>query len=139
MVVIASDHAGYDLKRSLISFIKPNYEVLDLGTDDKNSVDYPDIANRLTDIVSVSNAPGILICGTGIGISVAANRAAGIRAAVCTCPTMARLARLHNDANVLCLGARIVGEEAAQDIVSAFLTTSFDGGERHQRRIEKLG
>ncbi len=114
------------------------YEVVDLGTDGRDSVDYPDFAKALIKAVIEGRAGcGVLVCGTGIGISIAANRHPGIRAAVCHNETTARLARAHNDANVLALGARIVGIEVAKDCLKAFLTTDFDGG-RHEGRVAKL-
>ena len=136
-VAIASDHAGFNLKE----FIKDSFKVkwIDLGTtNDKDSVDYPDFGYALADAVAGGEADfGIAICGTGIGIGIAANRNPEIRAAMCTDTTMARLTRLHNDANVLCLGERLIGTEVALDIVKAFLETEFEGG-RHARRVNKL-
>ncbi len=139
-IVIASDHAGFDLKMVLKqSLAEDGYDVLDLGTHGLESVDYPDFAASLAAAIRNGEAErGILICGTGIGISIAANRHPGVRAALCHNSTTARLARQHNDANVLALGARIVGEEIARDCVAAFLATPFDGG-RHCRRVDKLG
>ncbi len=136
-VAIACDHGGYDLKEA----IKDNFDIkwIDLGTDNaKDSVDYPDFGHALADAIKDGVAEfGIAICGTGIGISIAINRHEGIRAGLCTNTTMARLTREHNDANVLCLGARITGVESAMDIVKVFLETDFEGG-RHQRRIDKI-
>ncbi|MEM9468723.1 MAG: ribose 5-phosphate isomerase B [Pseudomonadota bacterium] len=136
-VAIASDHGGYALKE----FIKDSFDLkwIDLGTDDdKTSVDYPDFGHALSETVADGDADfGIAICGTGIGISISCNRHDGIRAGLCTNTTMARLTRQHNDANILCLGERITGTEAALDIVRTFLETEFEGG-RHQRRIDKL-
>ena len=141
VIAIAADHGGFELKSELSGFlVGQGYQVLDLGTDSADAVDYPDIAGRLTrTILDGAAERGVLICGTGIGIGIAANRVAGIRAATCPNATMARLAREHNDANVLSLGARVIGFEAARDIVLTFLNTPFDGGERHRRRIDKLG
>jgi len=138
-VAIAADHAGYALKEELKAEIGAlGLEVLDLGTDGPQSVDYADFGNALAQALKDGRAArGVLVCGTGIGISIAANRHRHIRAAVCTDTTAARLARQHNDANVLALGARLVGVEVAKDCLRAFLTTSFEGG-RHARRIEKL-
>lgn len=136
-VAIACDHGGYNLKE----FIKDSFDLswIDLGTDDdKTSVDYPEFGAAVAETVADGDADyGIAICGTGIGISIACNRNADIRAALCTDTTMARLTRQHNDANVLCLGERIIGTEVALDIVKIFLETEFEGG-RHQRRIDKL-
>ncbi len=138
-IAIASDHAGYDLKTILAEDLGTmGYEVVDLGTDGRDSVDYPDFAKALIKAVIEGRADcGVLVCGTGIGISIAANRHPGIRAAVCHNETTARLARAHNDANVLALGARIVGIEVAKDCLKAFLTTDFAGG-RHEGRVAKL-
>ena len=136
-VAIACDHGGYDLKEA----IKDNFDIkwIDLGTDnDKDSVDYPDFGHALAEAIEDGVAEyGIAICGTGIGISITVNRHEGIRAGLCTNTTMARLTREHNNANVLCLGARITGTEAVMDIVKTFLETEFEGG-RHQRRIDKI-
>jgi ribose 5-phosphate isomerase B len=138
-VAIAADHAGYALKEELKAEIGVlGLEVLDLGTDGPQSVDYADFGNALAQALKDGRAArGVLVCGTGIGISIAANRHRHVRAAVCTDTTAARLARQHNDANVLALGARLVGVEVAKDCLRAFLTTSFEGG-RHARRVEKL-
>ena len=138
-IAIASDHAGYDLKTVLAEELGTmGYEVVDLGTDGRDSVDYPDFAKALIKAVNEDRADfGVLVCGTGIGISIAANRHPGIRAALCHNETTARLARAHNDANVLALGARIVGIEVAKDCLKAFLTTEFAGG-RHAGRVAKL-
>jgi len=139
-LLIASDHAGFDLKASLKAALEAKgHEIVDLGPNDTTSVDYPDMANKLVEAIETRVAKhGILICGTGIGIGIAANRHRNIRAATSHDVTTARLARAHNDANVLCLGARIVGQEVALDCVDAFLTTPFEGG-RHARRVDKLG
>jgi len=136
-VAIACDHGGYALKEEIkarFSF----YDWLDLGCDSEASVDYPDFGHAMGAAIAEARAPlGIVICGTGIGISIAANRSAAVRCGLCTDTTMARLTRQHNDANVLALGARITGVEAAMDIVETFLNTEFEGG-RHQRRIDKI-
>ena len=140
-IAIAADHAGFDLKAKLADELKSaGYRVLDLGTDNgKTSVDYPDFGKAVAEAVVAGKADaGVIVCGTGIGISIAANRHPGIRAALCHDVTMARLCREHNDANVLALGARLIGEAVARDCLQAFLTTDF-AGERHVRRIEKLG
>jgi len=139
-LAIASDHAGLDLKSSLVrSLAEQGFEVMDLGTHSTESVDYPDYAAAVADAIRDGQAQrGILICGSGIGISIAANRHPGIRAALCHDTTSARLARQHNDANVLALGARLIGPQVAEDCVLAFLSTPFEGG-RHLRRVEKLG
>jgi ribose 5-phosphate isomerase B len=139
MIVIASDHAGVDLKERLIELVKEiDLEIRDLGPADTSSVDYPDYAHAVASAVAAGEADrGILICGTGIGMSLAANRHPGARAALCHDAFTAEMARLHNDANVLCLGARTTGEGVAEQIVKIFLETAFEGG-RHQRRIEKI-
>ncbi|MFA5591953.1 MAG: ribose 5-phosphate isomerase B [Micavibrio sp.] len=137
---ITSDHGGFALKE----FLKKNFnavpvEWVDFGTDSENSVDYPDFGKKLADAVASGElALGVAICGTGIGISIACNRNPAIRAALCADTTMARLAREHNDAQILCLGGRVTGAETALDILKTFLESPFEGG-RHQRRIDKLG
>ena len=139
-VAIAADHAGFELKSTLRDELETmGYEVLDLGTDGPESVDYPDFADALAASISDGRADrGVLICGSGIGISMAANRHEGIRAAPCHDATTARLARQHNDANVLALGSRLLGIEVARECLRVFLGTAFEGG-RHQRRIDKMG
>src|SRR4051812_28097490 len=138
-IAIASDHAGVALKTTLKeSLAVLGYAVLDLGTDGPASVDYPDFADALAGALKTGKAArGILICGTGVGISIAANRHRHVRAALCHDSTTARLCRQHNDANVLALGARIVGPEVALDCLRAFLATPFEGG-RHQNRVQKF-
>jgi ribose 5-phosphate isomerase B len=138
-LAIAADHGGFDLKEALKSALI-NYDWLDLGCYDMGSVDYNDYADSMAGAIQDGKVTrGILICGTGIGISMAANRYPHLRAALCTNATMARLTRQHNDANILCLGARIIGVELAIDITQIFLNTDFDGGQRHARRVHKLG
>ncbi|MDD7566937.1 MAG: ribose 5-phosphate isomerase B [Helicobacter sp.] len=139
-IFIASDHAGFGLKASLRAYLLDlGLDVQDLGVDCKESVDYPDFANVLCQqVLKCQGSKGILICGSGIGMSIAANRLCGIRAALCTDSLMAKLARAHNDSNVLCLGQRIIGEAVAFDIVETFLNTPFENG-RHQIRVQKLG
>jgi len=139
-IAIASDHAGYDLKTMLSrELAEMGYEVLDFGTDGPQSVDYPDFADALAQAVRAGEAErGVLICGTGIGIAMAANRHPGIRAGVCWDETSARLTREHNDANVMALGARLLGAEVAKDCLRTFLSTDFAGG-RHAGRVAKLG
>lgn len=140
-VALASDHAGYELKAQISRQLEDaGYTVLDLGTDGPASVDYPDFAAALAAAVTDGRAQrGVLICGSGIGISIAANRHPGIRAALVHDVTTARLSREHNDANVIALGARVIGPEIAKDCVDVFLKTGFEGGERHSRRIAKMG
>ncbi len=139
-VAIASDHAGVALKGVLVEELRTlGHEVLDLGTNATASVDYPDFGHALAEAVAAGRAErGVVVCGTGIGISIAANRHAGVRAAVCHDATSARLAREHNDANVLALGARLIGEEVAKECLRVFLATDFAGG-RHTGRVAKLG
>jgi len=137
-IVIASDHAGFELKQAIKKNFTEGFEWLDLGTDSLDSVDYPDFGEAMAKAIKNKDAErGIIVCGTGIGISIAANRYAAVRAALCTSPEMAALAREHNDANVLALGARITGFDTAMDCVDTFMKTDFAGG-RHKRRIEKL-
>ena len=139
VIAIASDHSGVDFKKTLKeALVEVGLQVLDLGTNSHESVDYPDIAEALTSSIGEGLAGrGVLICGTGIGMSIAANRKSFIRAALCHSVTDARLSRQHNNANVLILGARTLGIEIARDCLSAFLDTEFEG-ERHQRRIDKM-
>lgn len=135
---IGCDHAGFDLKELLARNLENlGFQIIDHGTKSRESCDYPLIANDLCKALAMDNSTGILICGTGIGMSIAANRHRDIRAALCATELHARMARRHNNANVLCLGARITGEELAMAIVMAFLESSFEGG-RHQRRIDEL-
>ena len=138
-VLLAADHAGYDLKQDLSRhLVDLGYQVVDLGTDSSQSVDYPDFAHRLADGIERGDAPfGVLCCGAGIGMSIAANRHSGVRAANCMDERMAALAREHNDANVLCLGSRLLDPDQAKKILWTFLETSFGGG-RHGRRVEKI-
>jgi len=140
VIALASDHAGYGLKSVLATMLgQAGHPVLDLGAHGPQSVDYPDFADALAAALADGRAGmGVLICGTGIGISIAANRHRHVRAALCHDATTARLARQHNDANVLVLGARVVGEEVARDCLSAFLATPYEGG-RHAHRVAKLG
>ena len=139
-IAIASDHAGIELKSILKAvMVEEGYEVLDLGTDSKDSVDYPDFGYAMADAITSKRAEcGVVVCGTGIGISIAANRHPGIRAALCHDVTTARLAREHNDANVMALGGRLIGTEVAKQCLTAFLQTPF-GGDRHAGRVKKLG
>ena len=138
IIAIGNDHAGTDLKRRIIAKFKDNFEFIDCGTDGEESVDYPDYAKKVCDMVLEKRAEfGILVCGTGIGMSISANRNKGIRAGLCFHSLMAKLTRQHNDANVLCLGARMIGVDVAFDCVKTFSETKFEGG-RHQKRIEKL-
>lgn len=139
-IALASDHAGYGLKSLLADELRNlDYDILDLGTDSVDSVDYPDFGLAMGEAVADGRVTrGVIVCGTGIGISIAANRNPRVRAALCCDETSTRLARQHNDANVLALGARLVGEEVAKACLKVFLETDFEGG-RHQRRVDKLG
>lgn len=135
-VAVAADHGGYDLKSVLILELRAlGLDVLDLGTNGTQSVDYPNFANAVAAAIEAGKAQrGLLICGTGIGMSMAANRHRFIRCALAHDATTARLARQHNDANVLALGGRVLGHEVARDCVKTFFTTAFEGG-RHARRV----
>jgi len=138
-IAIASDHAGVDLKSILKEDLAAlGFEVLDLGTQDEQSVDYPDMADALANAIDGQHVSrGVAICGSGIGISMAANRHRHVRAALCHDGLSAKLAREHNDANVLAMGARLIGTETARDCLRTFLNTPFEGG-RHQRRVDKM-
>ncbi|MBX3502906.1 MAG: ribose 5-phosphate isomerase B [Alphaproteobacteria bacterium] len=138
-IVMASDHAGFELKELLKGDLQAaGQEVLDLGVHSTQSVDYPDYGRALAEAIRDGKAGrGVLVCGTGIGISIAANRESSVRAAVVHDVTSARLARQHNDANVMALGARLIGPEVARDCLRVFLDTPFDGG-RHAARVGKL-
>ena len=138
-VVIASDHAGFHLKMVLLAELNTlGYLVTDLGTDSEASADYPDFGFAVAHAVNNKEADiGVLICGTGIGISIAANRHPGIRAALVHDSLGARMSRLHNNANVICFGGRMIGEEIAKDCLTTFLETEFEGG-RHASRVTKL-
>lgn len=136
---IAADHAGLDMKRTLVAELeKRDVVVRDFGTHTGDSCDYPDFAHVVARAIAGSEIErAILVCGTGVGMSIAANRHAAVRAVVCSEPLSARMSRQHNDANVLCLGARIVGMGTAIDIVDAFLGAAFEGG-RHAARVAKI-
>ena len=138
-IAMAADHGGYELKNRIRAHLEEaGYVCRDFGTDSAASVDYPDYAHPLCEAVAAGECElGILVCGTGIGMSMAANKHRGIRAACCSDTYSARLTREHNDANVLCLGGRVVGEGLALDMVDLFVTTPFAGG-RHQARVDKL-
>lgn len=136
-IAIGADHAGFEYKNKLAEFLKrEGYNVIDVGTDSTESVDYPIYANKVCDKVTHNEANvGILICGTGIGMSMAANKRKGIRAAVCGDIKSSEFTRLHNDANVLCMGARIIPFELCEQLTKIFLNTEFIGG-KHQKRID---
>jgi ribose 5-phosphate isomerase B len=138
-IALGADHAGFHIKEVIKNFLEgQGYKVEDVGTWSEESVDYPDYARKVANEVAAARSPlGILVCGTGIGVAIAANKVAGIRAATAHDAMTARAAREHNDANVLTLGGRVVDPEHAVEIVREFLSASFAGG-RHQRRIDKI-
>jgi ribose 5-phosphate isomerase B len=138
-IAVASDHAGFDLKEILKRDLQEaGHDVLDLGTNSTASVDYPDFGHAMAEAIASGRAGrGVLVCGTGIGISIAANRNPKVRAAVVHDVTSARLSREHNDANVVAFGARLLGAEVAREALTVFLKTSFEGG-RHTARVAKL-
>jgi ribose 5-phosphate isomerase B len=144
-VAVGCDHAGFEgdapFKPAIAKHIEElGHDVLDCGTNGPESVDYPDFGNAVSEAILSGKADcGVLMCGTGIGISIAANRHNGIRAAVCVTPEMARLAREHNNANILCLGRRLLSLEQCLELVDVFFKTPFSNGERHARRVSKLG
>ncbi|MBN1502422.1 ribose 5-phosphate isomerase B [Candidatus Woesearchaeota archaeon] len=138
MIYLGSDHGGFKLKESIKSFLdNKNIKYEDMGTHNEESCDYPDIAKIVANQVAEKNALGILVCGTGIGMSIAANKIKGIRAALCHNEYTAEMARKHNDANILCLGGRVLQKDIALKIVDIFINTEFDGG-RHKRRVDKI-
>ena len=141
-IIIGCDHAAYNFKSELIKYLraKDSYDIVDMGTEIEKSVDYPDFAEKvcLEVLKDLKNNQGILLCGTGIGMSITANKIPGIRCGLCHDTTTAKLSRDHNDANVLALGERIVGIQVAKDIVDTFLTTEFSEGEIHKKRLQKI-
>ena len=138
VLIIGSDHAGLELKRELAGIATElGYELRDVGTHTSDSCDYPDYAHQVASAVAAGEGLGLLVCGTGLGMSMAANRHPGVRAAVCSDVFSASMTRQHNDANVLCIGARVVGTGLAAEILKAFLSASFEGG-RHERRVNKI-
>ncbi len=137
-IIIGSDHGGFNLKKQVILHLEElGHQVLDLGCHTTDSCDYPVIAKAVANEVLKTGNKGILICGTGIGVSITANRFDGIRASHCTDTFTARMTRMHNDSNILCLGERITGVGLALDIVDTWLNTDFEGG-RHQKRIDMI-
>lgn len=142
-IFMGGDHAAPELKAKLIDYLKQelNYsseQITDMGTDDETSVDYPDYAQKVCrEVIKNPKHVGILICGTGIGISIAANKYKGIRAALVQSEFEAQMSRQHNDANVICFGSRVIDQETAKKLLKIFLTTDFEGG-RHQRRVDKI-
>ena len=138
-VSIGADHAGYPMKAQLAQWLTDHgYQVINRGTDSTDSTDYPDYAHAVAGDVSSGDADlGLLVCGSGIGMSIAANQHPGIRAALCANSELAGLSRMHNNANVLCLAARFITDEVAESALETFLNTPFEGG-RHERRVEKM-
>ncbi|WP_024613954.1 ribose 5-phosphate isomerase B [Clostridium sp. Ade.TY] len=138
-IALGSDHGGYNLKNEIMAYLKENgYEIKDFGTYSTESCDYPDYALKVAEAVASKEFEfGILVCGTGIGISISANKVPGIRAALCSDTFSAHATREHNNANILALGERVVGPSLAIDIVKTFLNSKFEG-DRHQRRIDKI-
>lgn len=139
MIAIGCDHGGFELKEIILGFLRESgYKYKDFGTFDTQSVDYPDIADKVCAAIQTGECKrGILICGTGIGMNMCANKHKGIRAAQCHDTFSAKMTRMHNDANVLTMGGRVVGSELAKDIVNEFLTNKFLGG-RHEIRVNKM-
>lgn len=140
MIAIGSDHGGFELKEKVKAYLQEKgMEVKDMGCFDKSSVDYPTFGHAVAkSVASGESEKGIVICTTGIGISISANKVAGVRCALCSEPLSAKMTRLHNDANVLAMGAALVGDMLAFEIVDTFLGTEFSGEERHQRRIDLI-
>ncbi len=138
-ICIASDHAGFNLKEKIkYSLISKNISIIDLGPNNNNSVDYPDYAKKVSNRIKQKKSDiGILVCGSGTGMSLSANKTKGIRAAVCYNLKSTRLSRQHNNANIICLGSRLTKNEIALNLVNIFLRTKFEGG-RHQRRVKKI-
>ena len=138
-IVIANDHSAVDMKKVIVDLLaERGCDVINLGTDSTESCDFPAYAERVGHMVAGGEADlGIAICGTGLGMALAANKVKGIRACVCSEPYTARMSRLHNNANVLCFGARVIGTEMAKMIVNTWLDTEFEGG-RHQRRVDQI-
>ena len=138
-IIIGSDHAGFKMKEHLRVFLKEaGYEVTDKGTYSEDSADYPDFAHAVArEVEEGIDATGVLLCGSANGVAITANKHTGVRAALCWNSEVASLARLHNDANIICIPARFVNNAEAESMVSLFMTTEFEGG-RHQRRVEKI-
>ena len=139
MIVIAADHGGYKLKNYIISILHKKYEIIDVGTYDTDPVDYPDICKKMINILQNvgKNTIGIIICGTGIGVSICCNRFIDMNCALCHDNYTAKMARKHNNANILALGGNVVKPAQAIDIIEIFITTNFEGG-RHQQRLNKI-
>ncbi len=139
-IALAADHAGFELKEKIAGYLEAKgFEVMDLGTDDEEPVDYPDFARALGKVLQEEKAErGILVCGSGVGACVAANKMSNVRAGLCHDTYSAHQGVEHDDINVLCLGARVIGEELAKELVSAFLSARFTGEERHVQRLAKI-
>ncbi len=137
-IFIASDHAGYNLKRKILSKYSKSKKIIDLGPDTKNSVDYPDFAKKLSKkVASNKGSFGILVCGSGMGMAIVANKTKNIRAALCYSKKNTKLSRLHNNANIITLGARLIDKNKSLSLIKIFLSTKFEGG-RHLRRVKKI-
>ncbi len=139
MIALGCDHGGFELKNKILEFLKDSgYEVNDFGIYENKSVDYPDIAKVVCESIQNGKCDcGILVCGTGIGMSIAANKHKGIRAAVCGDIYSAKMTKIHNNSNVIALGGRVIGEDTAKEIVTAWLTNEYEGG-RHANRLQKI-
>jgi len=139
-IIIGNDHASPEMKKQLVRYLEElGHEVVNFGVDTDESCNYPEIGEKVGRAVAAGQADcGILICGTGVGISIAANKGKGVRAAVCSETTTARLVKQHNNANIIAFGSRVVGLETAKDIVKTYLEAEFEGGGRHQLRIDML-
>ncbi len=139
-IAIGADHAGYHLKQDILEYVRYlGYDCEDYGTNSTDAVDYPDVALKVAQAVAQGKCDrAILLCGTGVGVSITANKVKGIRAAVCNDTFTARETRAHNDANILCMGGRVIGSGVARDIVKIWLETRFAHGERHTRRVAKI-
>ncbi len=137
-IFIASDHAGYKLKNSIIIRLSKKQKIIDLGPNSKDTVDYPDYAKKLSKkVASISGSFGILVCGSGMGMAIAANKTKNIRAALCYSKKNTKLSRLHNNANIITLGERLINKNKAINLIKTFLSTKFEGG-RHLRRVKKI-
>jgi len=137
-IFIASDHAGYNLKKIIVSNLSKRKKILDLGPESKDSVDYPDYAKKLSKkVASNKGSFGILVCGSGMGMAITANKTKNIRAALCYSVKNTKLSRLHNNANIITLGARLINKNKAFNLIRVFLKTKFEGG-RHLRRLKKI-
>ncbi|RJQ08959.1 MAG: ribose 5-phosphate isomerase B [Bacillota bacterium] len=139
-IAVGADHAGYQMKDELAAYlVDQGHDVQDFGTFSADSVDYPDVALRVARAVALGEADrGLIVCGTGIGTSIVANKVRGVRAALCHDTFSARMARQHNDSNVLCLGARVIGPALALEILTAWLGAGFEAGGRHERRVRRI-